>query len=751
MRGFRRKRLQDWDIAFAKDPAFRLEGEGLGEPAGWFLGPKAENKDLLLELITEAIEQHCSYRTSYHPEDPVIITDEVKHSESYKDAVKNLRKSTAELTQLLKRSAPIFSMRSHGHMLWDQVLPAMVGYFAGMLYNQNNVASEASPITTELEIRVGNDLCWMLGHDVPDFSDKPLPPPPRGKIVPWAHITCDGSVANIEALWAARNVKFFGVALQAALREVPSLSSARNTEVGLLDGSTAKLIDLDTWTLLNLKSDDLVGLPYKIVETDDEREQLNEWLKPYLLQHIGIVDFYQRFMSGLPQVPVVFAPATCHYSWPKAATLLGLGQNNIVRIRVDLRARMHVPDLYDQLRHCLLKRIPVIAVIAVIGSTEESAVDPLFDILEVRKGFRKEGLDFAIHCDAAWGGYFNSMYREDDRRLFAAPPELPMSDYVARQYRSLREADSITVDPHKAGFAPYPAGALCYRNSALRDVVSLAAPVVFHSQLEPTVGIYGVEGSKPGAAAAGVWLAHKTIRPNKRGYGLILGECVWVSKRMYCRLLTMRDRDPHNPSSFKIVPFQMLPAERDGLGPDAIRRQYEQVKHFVDLTNEELKALLKSDPETMKFFQELGSDQVILAYAFNFRDPSTGEWNKDPEQLNKLNNAIFEICSITRVRTKEDPNAINLILTSSSFDEGVYGSDFIAHYADRLGVNEAKSIGFLISTTMNPWTTDTPQGDFLAVVEKALRDAVYQAINELTPAQASVTATTSVRQQGAQG
>jgi hypothetical protein len=583
----------------------------------------------------------------------------------------------------------------------------------------------------------------MLGHDVPDFrSNEPPPQPPPGTIVPWAHITCDGSVANIEALWAARNVKFFGLALQAALNEVPALSPHRSIEVRLLDNSTAKLIDLDTWTLLNLRSDDLVALPYQIAQTKKERDQLIASLRPYLIQDIGIVDFYQRFMSGLPQAPVAMAPATCHYSWPKAGTLLGLGQNNIMRIRVDLRARMHLPDLQDKLRYCLLKRIPVIAVIAVIGSTEESAVDPLSGILEVREEFRREGLDFAIHCDAAWGGYFNSFYREDDRALMRPPPRLPMSDFVATQYRLLREADSITVDPHKAGFAPYPAGALCYRNSALRDVVSLASPVVFHSQLEPTVGIYGIEGSKPGAAAAGVWLAHKVIRPNSRGYGLILGECVWVSKRMYCRLLTMQDRDPQIPSAFKIVPFQMLPAERDDLGPEAIRQQYEQVKHFVDLTNDELKALLESDPRKFKFFQELGSDQVIIAYAFNFRDPSTGEWNKDPDRLNRFNNAIFEICSITS--DKEDPNAINLILTSSSFDEGVYGGEFVAHYANRLGVANATSIGFLISTTMNPWTTDTPQGDFLAVVEKALRDAVYQAIDEIAPA--PVNATTTARQ-----
>lgn len=717
----RRKRLQAWDTLLSQEPFLRLQADGgLGEPAGWFLGPKAENKDLLLELITKTIEQHCNYREQYHPEDPTIITKTVKGSPTYKAAVADLRRYTDELNKLLKRSAPVFSMRSHGHMLWDQVLPATVGYFAGLLYNQNNVASEASPATTSLEIRVGNDLCWMLGYDLA---------PPSGTIVPWGHITCDGSVANIEALWAARNVKFFGVALRAALREVPALSNAKNTEVSLLDGSKAKLIDLDTWTLLNLKADDLAALPYQIAPTEDERRRLNDALKPFLLPDIGIIDFYQRFMSGFPQTPVAMVPATSHYSWPKAGTLLGLGQNNIVKIQVDLRARMHMPHLREQLRNCLMRRIPVIAVVAVIGSTEESAVDPLRDILDLREEFRKQGLDFIIHCDAAWGGYFNSMYRDDDRALFAPPPEFPMSDYVKKQYQSLREADSITVDPHKAGFIPYPAGALCYRNSALRDFVSLAAPVVFHSELEPTVGIYGIEGSKPGAAAAAVFLAHKLIRPNKQGYGKILGECVWVSKRMYCRLLTMQDRGAQ-PSRFKVVPFQMLPAERDNLGPDAVKQQYDMVKGFIGLSNEALNTLLDENKKgEMELFKELGSDQVIVAYVINFRDPATGDWNQDPGKLNELNKKVFEICSITD--TDEDPNKIDLIVTSSQFDAGVYGSDFVEHYASRLGVRNARNITFLISTTMNPWTTDTEKGDFLEVVEGALRDAVHTAIDEI--------------------
>jgi len=47
-----------------------------------------------------------------------------------------------------------------------------------MMYNPNNVATEASPYTTKLEREVGEDLCEMLGYES------------RSGVQPWGHVTC---------------------------------------------------------------------------------------------------------------------------------------------------------------------------------------------------------------------------------------------------------------------------------------------------------------------------------------------------------------------------------------------------------------------------------------------------------------------------------------------------------------------------------------------------------------------------------
>ena len=739
--------LASLDAHFKQSRSLSLAERGTGIPQAWFLGPKAENEDLLSEFVRTAIKEHCNYRRSFHPGDPRYITGKVKQSKEYRTAVQLFEKHAANLFTQLKKSVPFFSMRYQGHMLWDQALPAIVGYFGAMLYNQNNVAAEASPVTTILEIEVGNDLCRMLGYPVPEQDAEPACPP-----IPWGHITCDGSVANIEALWAARNAKFFALGLRRALLDRKSpISGARDLEVKLLDGKRRKLIEVDDpWVLLNLKIDDVVDLPLRIkCEFNLDPAKTTEALGPYSLPNVGLLEFYRDLATAGIKSPVVMAPISRHYSWPKAGTLLGLGKNSIQNIAVDLDVRMDVGALRGQLARCLKRKIPVIAVVAVIGSTEESAVDPLRQILDLRNEFRGKGLDFAIHCDAAWGGYFNCIRRKGSKaprrparrrasqleffellsQRLAEVPEFPMSDYVNTQYEALPEADSITVDPHKAGYVPYPAGALCYRNSAMRDLISLRAPVIFHSQSEPTVGVYGIEGSKPGAAAAAAWLAHKVIPPTQDGYGKILGQCMWTSNRLYCRLLTLKDR--HKKDRYEIVVLQRLPAERKGQSAAKVKAQRKFIKdNFVHCTNKALLALLDRDPNAKQLFRDIGSDQVILGYTFNFYEKS-GHLNTDAQKLKDLNDRIFEICSITV--PPANLNSKNLILNSSTFDEQSYGKPFLDNYCRRLGVVNPGNvpIPFLISTTMDPWTTDTPGGDFLQVVEDALRDAVNQAIRIL--------------------
>ena len=105
---------------------------------------KAENHELLKELVNLALDQHTEFRRfKYFPLDPQYVTEKISTSTSFKDAVTTIKGSLMELSKRLNNSVPFFSFRSQGHMLWDTTIASNVGYIAALLYNQNNVASMA--------------------------------------------------------------------------------------------------------------------------------------------------------------------------------------------------------------------------------------------------------------------------------------------------------------------------------------------------------------------------------------------------------------------------------------------------------------------------------------------------------------------------------------------------------------------------------------------------------------------------------
>lgn len=705
---------------------FDITREGTDSLAGWFLGPKAENQELFHRLLTRALEAHCSTRREYFPEDPGFITEEIKDSPEYRDTVRFLEEELDKILHELRGSVPFWSNRWQSHMNWDLTMPSLLGYFATTLYNPNNVAAEASPVTTMLEMEVGDDLCRMLGYTIP-------PPDDEDAVRPWGHITCDGSVANLEALWASRNLKLYPVTIARAIEHQEVLAPARSMTVPLPTGGDGVLIELDGWQILNLSTDVILDLAPRLTsEYGIDATVVSDATAPYSVQNVGLVEFYRRFLEDA-QPMVSFGPSTMHYSWPKGAAIVGVGKDSMEPIHVDLFARMEVAHLREKLEDCLRRRRPVMMVVVVVGSTEESAVDPLDEIVALREEMSREGLTFELHVDGAWGGYFASILRKDphapeaelalhSRREYA--PAMCMSPYVTRQYQALPYADSITIDPHKAGYCPYPAGGLCYRNGAMRDLVAFTAPVVYHGGTDPTVGVYGVEGSKPGAAPAGVYLSHRVIRPDQSGYGKILGKSFWSSKRLYAALITMADeRD-----DFTVTPFQRIPAEVEGGSPGEIRAQYEYIRReIVPKTNDELLA----DRQAMELFRQLGSDQIILAYSFNFKDEN-GELNSDLDLANQLNNDIFTALSLQTYNGGHVPD-VPMFVTSSDFEPAIYGQALVDDYSRRMGVDArpGESVQFLISTTMNPWLTDTERGDFIPTLIEVLRETVEASVRKV--------------------
>jgi len=681
----------------------------------WFLGPRSENLNFFMELVQEAINNHAYWRRDFHPEDPSPIPPTVELNPGYLEAMDIIRIEFCRLVSDLKKSAPFFSMRYQGHMTWDQTIPGMAGYIAAMLYNQNNVALEASPITTVLEAKVADELCRMLGYRNTDPE-------------PWGHLTCGGSTANIEALWGARNLKFYPLSFRKALTELdPNL--AANFEVKLPSGNSVKLAELETWAMLNLPVDEVIALASRVI--DDENNNidagaLNDAISQYSMQNMGFMDFAREFLDGIGS-PVIFVPGSKHYSLPKGAAILGVGADNMLSIPLDIHGRMNVDDLKEEIDECLENKRPIIAVVGVLGSTEEGAVDPLADILDLRdQTYHSQNIEFAVHADAAWGGYFAAMLwetLEDIQPKTAGPaPVLPMSSYVTRQYESLGRADTITVDPHKTGYLAYPAGALCYRNMAMRSLIAFEAPYINSdaSDIDPKLllGTYGIEGSKPGAAAAGVYLSHAAIPPTRHGYGKILGRTMYNCEFFHLKLLEASDREP----DLDIIPAPHLNLEGalGGCQTEAEAMSLLRQKLFGK-THQEL--LDNLDGEGLDLLRETGSDLNIITYAFNYN--VNGQRNQNLAEVNAFNKLIYDRVGI---KPDRDIDTYQVIVSTTDFHKEVYGEVFFNDYKQRLlGLDSASdnsdetSISVLRTVIMDPWITEDLDGrPFVDVVVEEL-------------------------------
>lgn len=116
---------------------------------------------------------------------------------------------------------------------------------------------------------------------------------------------------------------------------------------------------------------------------------------------------------------------------------------------------MDMADLTRRLDDCIAhededERTPVFGGVAIIGSTEHGACDPIAELVHVRSEYEQKGLSFAILADAAWGGYFASMLPTPE----ATPglpfvPTLALQPHTVLQLSALASADTITIDPHK--------------------------------------------------------------------------------------------------------------------------------------------------------------------------------------------------------------------------------------------------------------------------------------------------------------
>lgn len=157
-------------------------------------------------------------------------------------------------------------------------------------------------------------------------------------------------------------------------------------------------------------------------------------------QHATDANIWKHGVSA--QCPLrILASEHSHYSISRAAGIMGLGTDAVIKICTDQHGRMLIEDIARAHQHCLENHETVIAVVANAACTPTGSVDPLLAIGDYCQAHK-----LWLHVDGAHGA----------------------SALLSKQYRGILRgidsADSIVWDGHKLLYMPATVSAVLFKS-----------------------------------------------------------------------------------------------------------------------------------------------------------------------------------------------------------------------------------------------------------------------------------------------
>jgi len=178
--------------------------------------------------------------------------------------------------------------------------------------------------------------------------------------------------------------------------------------------------------------------------------------------------------------PELILPESAHFSFLKAGEMLGV---KLVWAKLKEDYTVDVRDVENKITD------NTIGIIGIAGTTGLGAVDdiPALSDLALEYGI-------PLHVDAAFGGFVIPFAKE-------LGYDIPDFDF------RLKGVKSITIDPHKMGMVPIPAGGIIFREKRFVEAISVPAPYLAGGKVCQAT----ITGTRPGANALAVWAMIKHL------------------------------------------------------------------------------------------------------------------------------------------------------------------------------------------------------------------------------------------------
>ncbi|KHD87497.1 MAG: hypothetical protein OM95_14090 [Bdellovibrio sp. ArHS] len=442
----------------------------------FFLGPQSENADWLRSEFLSILDHWFTWRQDHFPEDGKAISREDQKSPEFQDKRKKMHAAIQSLMSRFENEIPQFSPRYVGHMYSEVSLPALIGHFIALLQNPNIISTEAAKVGSFVEEEAIKALGEMVGFDRKDCT---------------GHFTSGGTVANIEGLWRARY----------RMDHFLSLGSYLNQHHGyeFTYFSAAHM----GWKQYN----DLIEKHH--IHEPDLRGHSIVALGPWRAQTV-----YGQTFGHVFQGAVVLVPNSKHYSWLKAVSLLGFGDESFIPIELDSQGVLDTKDLARKIDHFRSQNRPIAMIVSVAGTTELGKCDPVHEVQNILdQQMAQHGYHIWHHVDAAYGGYFCTLKEKLDER-------------TCESLKGIARVNSVTVDPHKLGYIPYACGAFLVPDPINDRVSAFQAEYIQSPHQGIDRWLKTLEGSRAASGATATWMTNENIGLTEDGYGKILEKTI---------------------------------------------------------------------------------------------------------------------------------------------------------------------------------------------------------------------------------
>ncbi|ELY89157.1 L-tyrosine decarboxylase [Natrialba hulunbeirensis JCM 10989] len=233
--------------------------------------------------------------------------------------------------------------------------------------------------------------------------------------------------------------------------------------------------DPGTYPTISSLEDEAIELLGEVAGLDDPAGYVASGGTEANIQAVRIARERARSTAATAETPTVVMPESGHFSFQKAANVLGVDLELVPTDddhRVDLEA----------VRACVDETTAMI--VGVAGTTEYGRVDPIPELGDIA-----QSVDALLHVDAAWGGFV-----------------LPFTDHEWQFGHA--PVDTMAIDPHKMGQAAVPAGGLLVRDETLLDELAVDTPYL-ESTSQATL-----TGTRSGAGVASAVAAMTELWPD---------------------------------------------------------------------------------------------------------------------------------------------------------------------------------------------------------------------------------------------